>query len=136
MQNQEYHYTYKDRNPLSWLAMAVGIGLLLFGYSYAAPWYFMAPAAVSLVMLTIIISRNGTYGCSISDGKFSYFMGIKKSHIPLKDIETMMAKHRMDGGTDITIILKNGQKIAISSFCICSDIVPEMRKTGISVSVN
>jgi hypothetical protein len=120
-----YHLSGRRRGTI--FALGVGMAMLALGISHAAPWYFLAPVALSLAMALWLIIANPQSGSVLNTETLYFFYRNKKETLRIADIASMKVTDWSDGPDTVAITLKSGDIVHVPSMCADSKLAVALR---------
>ncbi len=116
----DYTYSENSRRPITLFALALSFAMVLFGFAYGAPWYFLAPVGLAAVMSGAMVLRNRKSGLSLTGSTFYMYAGHWAEHIAVTDITEMRVTRWSDGAPSAALLFTSGKEISIPGYCLGS----------------
>jgi hypothetical protein len=126
-----YSYRFSGRSAATISGLIVSIAMLAIAAAYAAPWYFVAPAVLSALMLIWAIARNPQSGCDLDRTTLHFFTQAETVRVHLTDIVSMKVTRWSDGPDSVTLTLASGDKITVPSMCADSKLAVTLKELGV-----
>lgn len=127
-----YTYRLSGRRPATFFAFFVSLALLVAVASYALPWYFYVPLALSVAMSLWAIIADPQTGSELSAETLHFFNRHHKDTIRIADIASMKVTNWTDGPDTVALTLKSGRVVHIPSMCADSKLGPALRELGVA----
>jgi hypothetical protein len=116
----DYTYTEHSRRPATLLALSFSAAMLAGGVAFAAPWYFLVPVILAVLMLLWMVLVNRKSGISLTGDQFSMFAGQWHQSVPTARIRSVKVVHWSDGAPTITLWVANGPDLDVPGYCFGS----------------
>jgi hypothetical protein len=116
----DYTYSENSRRPVTFVAFALSVAMGMFGVTYFAPWYFLAPVALAATMSGVMIVNNRKSGMELTGSALRLYAGNWVEHVAVSDIMVMDVTRWSDGAPSAALSLTSGKKIPIPGYCVGS----------------
>ena len=113
------------------VGFAVSIGMFAFGFYYGAPWYFLAPVALSTALFMWQWIGNQVSGSEVTADAVRLYVGQKETIIPMTNIRTVRVTKWSDGAPSIRLILHEGADVSISALHADGQFITVLNELGV-----
>ena len=94
---------------------AISIGMLAFGFYYGAPWYFLAPVALSTALFMWQWIGNQVSGSEVTAQTVRLFVGQKETVVPVANIRAVRVTQWSDGAPSVSLLLHEEPSVSVSA---------------------
>ena len=113
------------------VGFAVSIGMFAFGFYYGAPWYFLAPVALSTALFMWQWIGNQVSGSEVTADAVRLYVGQKETIIPMTNIRTVRVTKWSDGAPSIRLILHEGVDVSVSALHADGQFITVLNELGV-----
>jgi uncharacterized protein (DUF58 family) len=135
MQISDYTYSEQSRRPATLLALALSVAMLTFGWTHAAPWYFLAPVLLAFGMLLWMVIVNRKSGMSVTGENLHLFAGEWHQVVPTAQIRSVKVVAWSDGAPTITLSIEGSPNLSVPGYCFGSanDLIGALESRNIEI---
>ncbi len=126
-----YSYHLSGRRAGTIFVVILFMLMAVFGVSYGAPWYFLAPLALGGGMAIWAIIANPQTGSTLTAQHLSLFNRGEHETIDIADISHMEIRRWTDGPDTVILTLTSGRIVQVSSMCADSKLAVALRDLGV-----
>lgn len=118
---------------MTYFAGLFAASMVGFGYWANAPWYAMLPMVGALLGMGWLLAANVQSGAQLTVHKLRFYHGRLDRIIALADVASVERHVWSEGPDDITLILKDGERVAIPSQSVDRQFVAALKTAGLKL---
>jgi hypothetical protein len=131
-----YAHNLAGRRPIMALVLLVAAVMIALGMQHDAPWFFLAPAVLAVLMALWAVISNPQTGIKLTKTTLHYYNRDHKRDIAVAHIRSVKIDSDIDGGPSADLVLASGEKVHIPAMCMNRDLGPALESLGIKVVGN
>ena len=113
----DYEFEQQGRRPIVAIAAVLGLCMVIAGFVFGAPWYFIAIPALSALMALAIFLQNSRSGLRIEGNALTLFKDQWRHVIEIRTIRGVRVNRWSDGQPSVWLDFDQGPPYRLPGYC-------------------
>jgi len=130
-----FTYVRHGRRPVTWVFLAVAIGLFTLALTQGVAWWVFIPLGLLLAITFYPIVRNPKSGTRLTAAGWDFHGGGFDRRIELASIDRVVIRSEQESEDEVVIHLDDGQEIRPPRICLPPAKVLEARLARLGIPI-